>query len=280
MYRVILILIIILSALQSKGQDINFPGTESYADSCQCADTLLNVTFSCGSFFPSSQPGYCITTYDDWQWFDSFEKQDSLLQLFRRSITPYIGELAASRTFISTITFYQEPSGRETNSLLATENPKEAVICNQLAYIYDCFLLLDDSVWFPMYVLFDNQMRVMNPSELPSVLTTKESFKLMPICEIYQRVSSDPYVKDEDLSPYCTLFYSAGLKLFYYEFICYNGELIEKTPDSWTTKNRHIFINAHTGKILWRTTITRHEEHGPDVIIINETYPPNRLTGH
>lgn len=190
-----------------------------------------------------------------------------------------MGKLAAERMVISQIIFYQDPEGREMDSDDTAYFKDYAEWCLSLAYEFQCYLMFDDSVWLPVNVMVDGRNKILNRIDLPAFLLTEKSFQLMSMCEIYERALADAYMKDEDISPYADLHYSSGLKLFYFEIESWSGTLLEETSNSSLYEVKHIFIDAHTGKILWRTTGKHYSEQSGCVHSYEIELPANSLTG-
>lgn len=271
--------ILLFLSARSNAQEVFWPTNDYYPSNCVIRDSLREVNFHCYNSRSVRYADDCLPTYDHWSWMAYMDNQDSINTVFRKIITPVMGKLAAERMVISSINFYQDPDGREMDSEDTVYFKDYAEWCLSLAYEFQCYLMFDDSVWLPVNVMVDGRNKILNRIDLPACLLTAQSFQLMSMCEIYERVLADPYMKDEDISPYANLQYSSGLKLFYFEIESWSCTLLEETSNSSLYEMKHIFIDAHTGKILWRTTAEHYRKHSGCVIWYEITLPANSLTG-
>ena len=245
---------------------------------CEVGDTVMEISFSCSNYRQKIKSDNCISMYEHWEWFDLMDNRDSVLAAFRKILIPVIGKPAADRMVISTIDYYNVP-GETVLDEYDSATFEYAPYCKTLAYAYECFFMFNDSVWMPVDVFTDARGRILNRSDIPGILKDVALFELMPFNKIYLRAVNDPYMKNEELRPFADLHYSRDLQLFYYEIYSYSGELLEETANSWRSEHKHIFIDAHTGKILWRTKIEHTEEHSGCVISMGVEMPSNSLTG-
>lgn len=250
-----------------------------YHKLCTQQDSVIDVAFSCNNYRAELNTEACLAVYDHWEWFYLMENKDSVLIAFRKMVTPVLGKYAADKIEIETITYYNSGDGIADSSDMAYLQ-EYGPDCIKLSREFTCYLMLDDSIWLPVNVLTDASGEILNPTDLPTILKTPQDFKLMPVCEIFEIAANDSYMQNEELKPYPALYYSSALKLFYYEFTTYSGVMLEETSNSWLSEHKHIFIDAQTGKILWRTTARHYEEHSGCVILMDVELPPSQLTGN
>jgi len=254
--------------------------SEYYRTMCSYKDSLVEVSFLCHNERVKMITEPCIGTFDSWGWFYDLEDRDAVLETFRKMIIPVMGEYAADRIVINSITNFNPANRPVTDSIQAAYFAERGPHCPTLTTEYECFLKFDDSIWMPLTVLADKDGKILNAADLPRMLTTPESFKLMPVCDILQRVMADEYMLGEEVSFYADLHYSPAEKLFYFEFSTYSNNVLEETSTSWLTEHKHIFIDAKTGKILWRTTAKHFEEHAGSRRSVSIELPSNALIGN
>ncbi|MDX2362870.1 MAG: hypothetical protein QNK23_18815 [Crocinitomicaceae bacterium] len=247
-----------------------------YTEECNLDDTIIDLSLRCYAPLGKIYTSGCTYIHDDGHWFKNEENQDSILKKLRSILSPVIGRLAANRTIITETEYYNLDGVKRIASIMEGIEEEDPYYL-KLGYSFQCYVLLEDSIWFPFEVILDKRHRILDKTTLPQCLKTLDAFKLKSLSEIYNKVRKDPYMKDLGIDSYIQLRYSAGFNLFYYELDAEDGEVISSSSGYRHYRDKHFLIDAQTGKVLWRTWVDHYVEQSGCVIDHLIEYPVNTL---
>lgn len=202
--------------------------------------------------------------------------RDTTQAFFISKITPIIDPKIVARLHFGEIETFNEHPVEITDS--SKINPFDDSKCDRVRYDLQCYFLFSDSLWFPLRLYVNQEGELMHQSSIVETLTALNSYELPSITEIYRKVSNHRKFREYPVSNSFHLYYSEKRKLFYYEFIANNGKVIENTRTSLTRKMNHVFVDAFTGKILWKPTLVHIDKQGGCTTSKQIKMPKNRLT--
>lgn len=208
--------------------------------------------------------------------FVSNAVRDSTQAFFISKITPILDPKIVARLQFGEIeTFNERPVEIGDSSKM---NPFDNSKCDNVHYEFQCYFLFGDSLWFPLRLYVNQEGELMHQSSIVETLTALNSYELPSSTEMYRKVYAHRKFREYQLSRSFHLYYSEKRKLFYYEFISLNGKEIERTRTSLTRKMNHVFVDAFTGKILWKPTVVHRDRQGGCTISTEIKLPKNKLT--
>lgn len=156
--------------------------------------------------------------------------------------------------------------------------------CPDVINSYFCLFRFDDSLFYHFTVYTDTMGKILNQKEIPEFSGRKNPFQLLSLCDAFSIAKKDRYFKKGHTeSDECDLHYSYKKNLFYFEFtmshyIQWRGNGKGESEG----EVRHVFIDAHTGKVILRTKALHriYFFHGELDVAYSETHKlkPNKLT--
>lgn len=221
---------------------------------------------------------WCFHCEDRSMHIYRIENKDSLQDYVQNLLAPYLGEAASKRTIVTGLEAYNtERIKSDSTDNVRCQRYDE--YCWSLQHIYECYLQFDDSIYHKFYVKTNWENEIINLIELPSCLNKSNSLKLLPLSKIYDIAYKDHYFKGESIRYHMELDFSEALGLFYYTLESNDYKLIDEGSNHWKSNVKQMYIDAHSGKILWRVMTEHLREWGGCLINYQVTVPPNKLTG-
>lgn len=206
------------------------------------------------------------------------ENNDSVQSYVQNLLAPHIGADPSKRIIVTGLEAYNTDRIK-SDSIDNMRCQKNDEFCWSIQFIYECYLQFDDSIYHKFIVETNWENEIVNLSEVPICLNKANTLKLLPLSKIYDIAYNDHYFQGESIRNYMRLDYSEGLGLFYYKLESNYHNLIEKGSNHWRSNVKQMYIDAHSGKILWRVMTEHSEEWGGCVINYEVKVPPNKLTG-
>jgi hypothetical protein len=207
----------------------------------------------------------------------SDNERDSLQKFFISTLDGIVESKLLERLYLSLITVFNENEVSVQDTLL---DLKVALKCNSVHYDFQCLFMFDDSLWFPLHIYLNTDGKLMHQSSILETLSSLKSYAPLPRTEAFAKVYDHRNFSQHPVYRKFEMHYSEKQKLFYYEFMASKGKEIERTTASLTTKINHIFIDAFTGKILWKPALVHQHDLGRNCTTWNNIYmPKNKLVG-
>ncbi len=240
---------------QIKAQD--FLSDFSYLRySCAMGDSVVKTTVWPGENFQNHDISWCKGEEIN---FENQSVPDSIQKIFVQLIKTTMGDEAVHHIKLHSISSYNDPLKESMDSSILEYYP----VCKKIRFKYDCVIHFEDSLLFPLEILTDASGKILNPEDIPKNLKEKKSYQLLSPCAVFALASADNYVKKEGLwNSGIGLHYSNRLQLFYYEIQARSDDE-PMVDDSYAIyKNKYIFLDAVSGKVLWRTSAYYYVGHG------------------
>ncbi len=248
-----------------------------YDDSLVANDTVYKITWEVADYIPNNL--YCYTCKDPLTNAHEIGNMDSVNSVIQKVLKPHLGELASSRVTVREFDGYNtgEYVFRVSEEKVKSYLDKHSE-CKNLRFIYWCALRLNDSVYYSFKFKLDHNNKVLDPENLPLGVKKYESMDLVPASKVYKKALNDPYF-NEGVDRSMDLKYSKGMHLFYYELKDLDGKLLYEDDMAYRISVKHIFIDAKTGKILWRTPVEHQHSSTGCVFNWGTIVPESPLTG-
>ena len=243
----------------------------------ETADTSFNITLN------SRQ------THGDWRiscngertsrigyQFIHGEYRDSMQQFFIATVKDLVGEKIANRLY-----FYQLESFNDADTVLvdSIEIQSDTPKCAQVHYKFDSFFMFDDSICIPLQIYVNLNGELMNQTSIIETLQGLSSFQLQSPVEIFRMAYSHRHFKEYPMDKRFEIHYSEKSKLFYYQVMANDGKLLEKSRNLTVRKMNHMYVDAISGKTLWKPTLIRKDHYGSCTWSWEIVVPKNSITG-
>lgn len=245
-------------------------------------DTSIEITVS---------PVYRHYAYDDFPCMTAENRRgylhsvdtsitDSIQQLFENLASPFVGKDIAENTFIERMHAYNEEEpfflDSANHAYMKINHPE----CLELHYSFTCYFRFSNGIYFPYEIYFDDNGQAIHTSSILKTLKSLKTHDLFSPQKAYHKMKNDHYFEEEQIRKFFTLNYSENLERFYYEIEATDGKVKDETKHTYTLLKKHLFIDAITGAVLWRTKVEHFHESIGCIVNHEITYPQNTLTAN
>lgn len=249
-----------------------------FIDSIVRPDTTIRVNFTVSDYQQNSIYCFDCRTYDN--LFYHLENKDSVSLSVQKILAPHLGTLAAKEVIVRDYEIFNQGRYSVLRDHVNMDTlRKYKPECFELGFEYEAAIQLNPHVWYTFNFFVDLNGNILDPQSIPLGVRNYDNMDLITFKEAFELAEQDPYMKDLHLSRQVELKYSKGMQLFYYELSEREGELYKEVSGGGSYLQKHIFIDAKTGKTLWRIKAEHQHWSGGCLIMDSVVLPKSKLTG-